>query len=444
MQGIGLHGIGLIPPIMKGVAYHPIYGASWPGGASPILTRTDQAVGKIANAGVDAGAVVNDFDSIYPWSAMTENTDALGNVFIRIPRFYIEKTAVGAARTWRISASPFGSAYLPACFAPDKLYVDVGKYNASLSGANKLESKSGTYPLINKNIVEFRGYAQANGAGYQQMDIHVVDLLSTLFYIEFATLNSQAIMAGWTAGTMDAGNVATATEAAANRIVVANAAAALFVVGQAISCGAGVWDISKFYGRTITSIIVVDGSNKALNFDGAAVDIVAGNTVWSSGWKSGFSASIVAKSGSPTHLTNGLFPCMYRGIENPWGSVWQFVDGININDRQAWVCPTPTSYASNLFAAPYEALSYVNYNANDWVSAMGFDPSHPYANLPTAGAGGGNYYSDYYYQDVGQRIALVGGGWADGTAAGLSCWLLYYASSATGISFGGRLLRTAL
>jgi hypothetical protein len=323
-------------------------------------------------------------------------------------------------------------------------YVDVGKYNASLSGANKLESKSGTYPLINKTIVEFRGYAQANGAGYQQMDIHVVDILQTLFYVEFATLNSQAIMAGWTTGTMDAGNVATATEAAANRVVVANATAALFVVGQAISCGAGVWDISKFYGRTITSITVVDGSNKALDFDGAAVDIATGNVVWSSGWKSGFSASIVAKSGAPTHLTNGLYPCMYRGIENPWGNVWQFIDGVNINDLQAWVCRTPSDYASNLFAAPYEALSYVNYNAYDWVSAMGFDPSHPYANLPTAGGGGGAYYSDYYYQDVGQRIALLGGDWYAGTAAGLSCWALNSDSSAAALNIGGRLLKTAL
>src|SRR3989304_3595925 len=197
----------------------PIYGASWGGAASPALTRTDAAVGMVAAAGVDAGVVVNSFDTADIYRNITEVTDALGNVFVRIPRFWIEKTAVGAARTWRISSKPFGSAYLPACFA-NAAYVDVGKYNAALDvgTGTKLTSISGSYPLINKNIVEFRGYAQANGAGYYQMDVHVADIIRTLFYVEFATLNSQSIMAGLTTGAYAAGHTATVAENAVNRI----------------------------------------------------------------------------------------------------------------------------------------------------------------------------------------------------------------------------------
>ena len=56
----------------------------------------------------------------------------------------------------------------------------------------------------NKTIDEFRLLAKANNTatekGYQLIDIHVVDIFQTLFYIEFATLHSQSVMRGFTCG----------------------------------------------------------------------------------------------------------------------------------------------------------------------------------------------------------------------------------------------------
>lgn len=429
----------------------PVYGVAWNKGSSPTLTRTDKAVGLVAAAGVDAGVVTNDFDRLDIYRDITEVTDALGNVFVRIPRFYIEKTDGVSSKTWRISKRKFSAtAYLPWCFydfATSRVldYVDVGKYVASLSGASKLESKSETYPLINKTIVDFRTYAQANGAGYQQLDLHVVDVLQTLFYVEFATLNSQAIMAGFTTGQWSASHTATATEAGANRIVVANATAALYRVGQAISIGTSLGGNQVCYGRTVTSIDVVDASNKALVFDGAAVNVATGNIVYNTGWKAGFSSGIAASSGSLVSNSSGLYAFKYRGVENLWGNIWQFVDGLNINERQAWVCANAASYASNLFAPPYMQLSYVDGNADGWITAMGWDAATPYAALPTAvGGGTATYFGDYYYQSTGQRIALLGGYWFGGSVAGLSYWALAHASSSAGVNVGSRLLRKAL
>jgi hypothetical protein len=429
-----------------------IYGVSWTHASSPVLTRTDVAVGMVAAAGLDAGVVVNNFDTAEIYKDITEVTDSLGNVFVRIPKFWIEKTDDGATvATWRISKRRFGSAYLPKCFVStggaELPYIDVGKYNASLNGANKLESLSGKYPLINKNIVDFRGYAQANGAGYQQLDIHVVDVLQTLFMVEFATLNGQSIMAGYSSGEYLVTDTATVAENAVNRIVVLNAVAATFVVGQAISCGTALGGIQVFYGRTITSIDVYDATQKAISFDGAAVNIAVGNIIWSSGWKSGFSAGVTAKSGGITSLSSGKYPCAYRGIENPWGSVYEFVDGVNINERQAWTCADAASYASNLFAAPYEVLGYVNGSTDGYSKALGFDVVHPYAQFPIVVAGGADsthYYSDYYYSAVGQKIALLGGYWYGGSSAGLFFWNLASASSNAYILFSGRLLKKPL
>lgn len=434
--------------MLGGGATAKVYGVSWDKGATPTLTRTDDAVGMTANAGVDMTPAANDFDTAQIFGEITEVTDALGNVFVRIPKFYIRKTDGVNSKTWQVSKSPLSGGYLPWCFVgaggAELPHVDVGKYNASLGAGNKLESKAGKAPLVNVNIVQVRGYAQANGAGYQQLDIHVVDLLQTLFYIEFATLNSQAIMAGFTAGRYNAADVATAAESGANRIIVANATAANFVAGQAISVGTSLGGNQIFYGRTLTSIDVVDASNKALNFDGTPVNIAVGNIVYNTGWVSGFSSGIAASSGSLISASSGKGACKYRGVENPWGSIWQWVDGLNINDYRAWVCKDAASYASNLFAAPYEQVAYTDHNADGYVTAMGWDANLPFVALPTAvGGNATTYYCDYYYRNSGQRAARLGGYWGDGVRAGVASWNLFNASSGADATLGGRLVRKA-
>jgi hypothetical protein len=434
-----------------------VLGAQWDKESSPVLIRTDGAVGLIAQAGVDDGVVLNDFDQMPIFGEIRDVTDHLGNEYVRIPKFYIRKVDEPGLKTWQISKTQREGYYLPACFYDCELdtelpYIDVGKYNASLSDAGLLESQPDTYPLISRTIVNFRTYARANNAGglrgYQQMDIHVVDLLQTLFYIEFATLNSQAIMQGFTTGQYSDSHTAVISEANTNRVVLANAYAASYRVGQAISVGTARGNTSVFYGRTIVAIEDYDGANKAIVFDGGPVDIAEGNVVWNSGWKSGFSSGIAASSGSIGSNTDGKYPCCYRGIENPWGSVYEFVDGVNITDHQAWTCKDAAQYASNVFASPYEQLSYVNHDANGYPAEMGHDPARPFAEFPiaiqTSGISSSKYYSDYYYQAAGQRVALVGGGWIYGAAAGLSFWNLNRSSGDADVYIGGRLVKKPL
>ena len=432
------------------VIVHDVYGASWDKSSSPILTRTDSSVGLVANAGIDDQVVQNDFDNIPLFKAIHEVTDDLGNVFIRIPKLYIKKTDGVGSKTWQVCGTKRPGFYLPWCFwdftnSLELPYIDVGKHKASLGAENKLESKSNVYPLISKNIVEFRGYAQANGTGYQQLDIHVVDVLRTLFFVEFATLNSQAIMQGYTGGQYTATHLATVAENDANRIIVANANADLYRVGQAISVGTSQGGNQIFYGRTITAIEAYDASNKAIVFDGDPVNIALGNMLYNTGWKNGFSAGIAASSGSIV-ANDGKYPCMYRGIESPFGDVWQFVDGVNINEYQAWVAKNAANYASNVFASPYEQIGYTNTNSNNYVKAMGRDANYPFAEFATEviASGETKYYSDYYYQASGQRIAFFGGSWNNGALAGLSYWYLFHSSSHSHVYFGGRLMRKPL
>jgi hypothetical protein len=393
---------------------------------------------------------LNEFDrtELFNWQKVV---DDYGNHFTRIPTLYFKKTITETEETIEVSRRYFAGAYLPWCFwdftnGVVLPYVDIGCHLGSLSDdTTKLESKPNKYPLINKNIVQMRNLAKANGTGYQQLDIHTVDFLQTLFTIEQATLDSQSKVMGYVNGRYTDTDLAVVTESDTNRVILPNATADLYEVGQSISIGTTRGGNEIFYGRTITEITVVDPSNKALIFDGDPVTITAGNMVYNTGYKTGFSANIASSVGSLVSNSSGKHPFVWHGIESLYGDVWQFVDGININENQSWVCKNAANYASNAFAYPYEKLSYINATSNNYILTRGFDGAHPYAQLPTAvGAIGDSQYKDYYFQATGQRIARVGGYWHSGSNTGFFCWSLDTSSSRVNVDVGGRLLKKAL
>ena len=444
MMMAGSPSVNFIQTTYKG---EKVYGVTWDKTDSA-LVRTNASVGVVAAAGVDAGVVTNDFDTADIYSEFTDVTDADGNVFRRIPKLYIRKTDTPLFKSWQISKAKLPGSYCPWHFynfatGTWNNYVDVGKYPAgtTLTGGTKLSSLAGEYPLVNKNIVEFRGYAEANGAGYQQLDIHVMDMLQVLFTIEFAALDSQAIMAAWTSGIYGSTELLTADTTAANTIVVSNVTGAKFAIGQPVGLGTNQGGNQVFYGRNITNIQIdtPTAGSTTITVDGAAFSAATGNYLYNVGWKSGFSSGIAATSGSLANNTNGKNPFVYRGIENLYGNVWQFVDSLNINDWQAWYCKDADDYASNVFAAPYEQIGYVNKDASGYVKYMGFDPANPMIELPVDV--GSNFYKDYYYRAAGQRIAFVGGSWYVGEYAGLWNWGLYSSSATADVVIGGRLCR---
>ena len=431
----------------------PIYGVYWDKGPDPTLIRTHDAVGMEAAVGVEGEWVHNDFDRAEIFGEMGPVTDDYGNVFIRIPKFYIRKTDGPGYKTWAVSKHQYPGFYRPWCFwdferGVELPYVDVGKYKASLGSGNRLESKPDTHPLVNANVVTFRSYARNNNAGgrkgYQQLDIHVYDVLQTLMYIEFATLNLQSVMQGFVSGANSADHVAVVSEANTNRIVISTTHANDFRVGQSIGIGTSVSSNAVAGPRVVLEINDLGDGKSEIVFDGDPVNISEGNVVASRGWLNGFSKNIASSSGC-IGANGGKYPCSYRGIESPYGDLWQWVDGVNINDHQSWVCKDAEQYASNLFASPYEKLGYVNGDTEGYVTRMGFDPVFPFAEFPVETGGSyTTYYSDFYAQATGQRIAYVGGSWSYGSYSGPACWYSNASSSFLSVATGGRLVRKAV
>lgn len=433
----------------------PIYGVYWDKGPDPTLIRTHDAVGMEAAVGVDGQWVHNDFDRAEIFGEMGPVTDDYGNVFIRIPKLYIRKTDGPGYKTWAVSKHKYPGFYLPWCFwdferERELPYIDVGKHLGSLGAGNRLESKPGAMPLVEVNIVTMRNYARNNNVdgvrGYQQLDIHAHDVIRTLMFVEFATLNMQSIMQGFVNGRYSASDVITVGESGANRAIVANATAAGYEIGQSISIGTEHTNNTVSVApREIVAIEPYDAENTAIVFDGDPVNTQVGHVVANRAYRTGWSRRIAASSGGIANLANGRYPCMYRGIESPYGDIWEFVDGVNVNDYQAWVARDANTYVSNVFAAPYEQLGYANHDSDGYVIEMGFDPAHPYAEFPVeVGGGSSTYYTDYYSQNTGQRIARVGGHWTYGSGAGPSSWRLSSSSGAAHVDLGGRLVKKPL
>lgn len=414
--------------INKAKQYTPkIYGISYSKVSSPTLTRTGASISLLTtNVGTGATKGINAFNGAEIYRDIHEITDEVGNVFVRIPKFYIKKTNSATIYTIEISKQKFPGAYLPWCFwnfttNSENQYFDVGKYEASFTGT-LLESKPGIYPVTALGIVTSRTYAQNNGSQYQLFDFHTIDILQSLFVVEFATLNSQLKFNGPTSLSYSASNTATVTESSVNRIIVTNAIAATFIVGQGINIGTSAGGTQVAVKRTITSIDVYDASNKAISFDGAAVNIAIGNVVYGIPWICGFSSSISDLTGAYTNSAISNDPFVYRGIENIWGSGNKMVDGLNIqSNTQLWVTNDAANYASNLYAFPYVQLSYAGPGATlNTITERGYDPLYPYVQIPTVGGGTTTtYYPDLYSYSAGNTHLMYGGGVGGGSGDGI-------------------------
>ena len=422
--------------------------------------RTDNAVGLIANATHDGTEVQNDFDNLYPWSHMkTVNYDPTekmitatigdsnfkfdgsnGQVMTIVPEFYFTYWADDTKEHWQISEYAIeGFTKVPGFM--------LGRYPSAKTTDNKLMSASGMFPEVLKTITSFRNDSKAVGDDFGQMDWRYF-AVQLLYLVEYADYNSQAKLGnGYTSLRVSDNDKALVAETNVNRIIIATANANSFKVGQAISVGTNApwnWNVAK--NRLITSITDYsegDITGKAINFDGDPVNIAVDNVVWSTGQKSGECDVLGMKSGCVAN--DGKSAVIYRGLENIFGNVWQFVDGINIKDYVTYVCYNPENYAVDKFDGDYKAVGYVNANKEGWGKTLGHDANHPLVTLITdVGSSSSNYLSDYYYTNSGNKIVRVGGAWNNGSGAGLWSWPCNADSSYTYYTVGSRLLKETI
>lgn len=427
------------------------------------VIRIADAKGLVAKYGNDSelGEPVNDFDNLYPWK--NEFTkDLYGNEFRKIRLFFVKFiygkkwTKIYISMTKHDSdwfALPCFTDYSKTVIDEDGHeqfallpYVEIGRYLASYSedGAERLESKPDRYVRAHISRTQSRAAAQKNNStdlntsGYQIEDMSTLFALQAMFMIEYATINGQGTSEH--PGMQGSINLTNSTErpvldeAATNRIVVKKSSNTdkLATEGATIllttNSDPSVYGALKFPAREIVSVLECDetgkltvgGNHYAIYFEGEPVDVAKTDYAINASYKTGFSRLIDGSSGH-IGLNDGKTPMMYRGIESFWGDIWRWIDGINFNNSDIWVCNDASKYTDNKFVGPdYEKLSFKRPPEDGYIKTMGYDSNYPHVFYPEEkGATSSTYFADMTYsRSEGQHALRAGGSWMYGASAG--------------------------
>lgn len=143
------------------------------------------------------------------------------------------------------------------------------------------------------------------------------------------------------------------------------------------------------------------------------------------------------KVASCVQITNTAMS--FYGIENLYSNVYKWIDGININNRQAYVATKISDFADNT-STNYRQVGYTNHASDGWITRLGYDVNNKFAEFPTAvGGSGTTYYSDYYYQSTAWHLLCVGGDWSGLVNFGVSFRNEAYTSLSAAANIGSRL-----
>ena len=427
--------------------------------SSSTWERIEGSLGLTAVATKDGTTVENDFDNIYPWSnIISYNYDlendkitayygdpnfsfdgSNGEVLTRIPEFYWKREVVDDYEYIYISQ------YHILDFIKSEEF-SLGRYKMSTDSDNIAHSRSGMFPTVYKTMTVHRNLAKAMGDEFCLMDYRFF-IIQMLYLVEYADYNSQAKLGqGRTSFRYSDADKALVTEENTNRIIISTSAANNFVIGQYIKLGVAnasqnnLASDRKVIRKENYSEGAVNGT--AIYFDGNPVNIAINNVVSSQVQLTGECDELGMKSGCLSN--SGRNAVIYRGIEDIFGNAWERVDGINLKNKQAYICYNPTEYTSDKFTEPYSPIGYFCPTQQNWVKRIGFDKNHPSVQLPLeTGGSSSTYMCDTVYTNAngGNTVLLVGGPVHNGRSGGLFASFLYYSFAALSPNTGCRVLK---
>ena len=417
------------------------YGVEWD------VTESDSAVTRIGNmdlhrslpiqSGMYRCILNDDGEEVYKLGAddSTKKEDGVtaavldgtdGMVMVRIPTFYAKFVRDGNKRRVLISENnlpgfiKMGGCYISAYEATiDRTTSGIPKLasvvneTANFRGGNNNAEWDGTYrsllgmPTTSTSLTNFRTYARnrkADNTEWNCMDYHAYKSLYWLYVVEYANRNCQLDF-----------NDALTSEG--------------FRQG---GLGVGVANIN---------------GTKWSTFNGYYPFIKCGYTN-SLGNKTGVVAyTMPDEYDAETPLTT--YVPSYRGVENPFGHIWKWTDGLHIKTQSEkaggrsilYAADDPASYQDSNYDG-YEEISDIA-RTEGYVKDILFDDGDM---LPTVTTGSSSTkdFSDYFYTNVpasGETLrgVLFGGSAYSGAAAGFAFARTFFAPSYASASIGSRL-----
>lgn len=348
-----------------------------------------------------------------------------GQVMVEIPAHFRKFETDGNKRRVRISELPLaGYHQVPKCYVSayeatversTLTLASVKNTGADYRGGNNNAEWDGTYrsllgmPATAISRTNFRNYARKRKATTTEWNCMTYDIqkaLYWLFVVEYATLNSQA---------------------AYNPQLTAEG----FRQG---GLGAGVTTLNGTLWSTFNGYypVIPCGTTDSLGNG-------TGEVIY----------TMPTEYDSSNEITVQV--PRYRGIENPFGHIWQWTDGINVRISpteanggdelsKVYVCSDPSKFKDN----GYDGYSHVGNEArtDGYVKQIIFGE---YGEIMPQVVGGGSttYHCDYHYTNIPTaetlRGVLFGGPAHDGASAGFAYAYSYHSPSLPHASVGSRL-----
>ena len=162
------------------------------------------------------------------------------------------------------------------------------------------------------------------------------------------------------------------------------------------------------------------------------------------GNSSGEKAYVVKNSSDSTHAT--LMANRYRGIENPFGHIWKYTDGANIQVTTGdaglsilWTTDDPSNFSDTSYTGYNKKGNICRTNGYAKKMLLGEDGDIVATEI---GGSSSTYWCDYYYTYTSanrMQVVLVGGYADNGSTAGLAYVATSPAPSAASRDIGSRL-----
>lgn len=261
----------------------------------------------------------------------------------------------------------------------------VGSSDTNVRGGDNTAEWDGTYrsllgcPVTNLTRDQFRQAARKRGSGWEMYTYGAHKTLFWLFAVEYATLNSQkSFNAQKDANGFSQGGL-----------------------------GPGPTQMTDWANFNNTNPLIPCGYTNEF------------------GNGSGEKAYVVKNASGGTHAT--LMANRYRGIENPFGHIWKYTDGANIQVTTGdsglsilWTTDDPSNFSDTSYTGYDKKGNICRTKGYAKKMLLGED-----GDIVATEVGGSSstYWCDYYYTNTSanrMQVVLVGGSAHDGSNAGLA------------------------
>lgn len=278
-------------------------------------------------------------------------------------------------------------------------------------------SFSGVMPEVNKTIAEYENEAAA--VGFTTYDVTVFQCLQRLMVIEFGTRYLKAELGGLSHFSYFShlNRFNTIVEVGPNSVTVPVRQRMLMLSpGHEIGFGHVERDLSLH--RTVKKVTRRAGTPLLCDIEYEGEDLQhvlhpGEDACYGIPQKLGLTDSLpyhtgrTAFSGSYYKDNDYLMNAFkYRGIENVWGNVWEYLSGLRIRRLQYYYTLEPDAYQAptdNWIKTPFLAPEqhFLASNANPlWISRLGLDPENPALIFPSylqKDAAMGSFYDSVFY-----------------------------------------------